>query len=103
MTEKNLPVTLKEVISEAWHNKFFNIGIATGYTITAAASASENKAPATFKTLADIPITEIFSHDLSAQAAFGIAGGIYLIIKCLDGIKFFSFVAWAYRRLTGAK
>lgn len=101
MTENALS-RLAERAIEVWNNKLISLTVASGYTITATVSASD-KPPATFKTLADIPISEMFSHDLSAQAAFGIVGGLYIFIKLLEAIKAFSFIAWAYRRFTGAK
>lgn len=91
-----------ERLMEIWNNKVFNIGLASGYAIAAKVSASDPSPVVPYKTLADIPITEMFSHDLSAQTAFGIVGGLYVFIKLLEAIRFFSFVAWAWRKIVGA-
>lgn len=75
-----------EPIVNAINNKLVNITVAGGVAVAGkAAQTTENS---TLKSLAEIPVTEIFSHDLNAAATATAIATAYIIFQFVrEGIK----------------
>lgn len=77
MTEK-IASALDAIIQAANH-KATNYAIAAGLVVTGQ-TAKEASAPE-FKSLSDIPVTELFAHDLSAAAVASLVGSAWIIFQ----------------------
>ena len=95
MTEK-LSAALEPIV-QAINNKIVNLTVAGGVAVAGkAAQATENP---TLKSLAEIPVTEIFSHDLNAAAVATAIGTSYIIFQfAREGVR---GVIWLWRWYRG--
>lgn len=63
----------------AINNKIANLTVAAGVAVTG--SVAQVTSNPKLKSLAEIPVTEIFSHDLNAAAVATIVGSAYIIFQ----------------------
>jgi hypothetical protein len=72
-------ISAMEPVIQAINNKFANLTIATAVAVSGkAAELSENTR---LKGLAEIQVTEIFQHELSAAAVATLIGSAYIILQ----------------------
>jgi hypothetical protein len=82
-----------DLLIQAANNKITTMFVAAG---TLAASQTSS-----VKSLNEIPITEIFQHDLSALAWTMLIASAWIIVQFLNFAGVFSGIGWLWRRLRG--
>ena len=83
MTDK---LSALDPLMQAINNKIVNLTVAGGVAVAGkAAQTTENPA---LKSLAEIPVAEIFSHDLNAAAVATAIGTSYIIFQfAREGVR----------------
>lgn len=94
MTDK-LSAALDPML-QAINNKIVNITVAGGVAV--AGKAAQNTENLALKSLAEIPVTEIFSHDLNAAAVATAIGTAYIIFQfAREGVRGLVWLFTKYR------
>lgn len=93
MTDK---LSALDPMMQAINSKIVNITVAGGVAVAGkAAQTTENPA---LKSLAEIPVTEIFSHDLNAAAVATAIGTAYIIFQfAREGVRGLIWLFIKYR------
>jgi len=82
--------SLLDAISHTVNHKITTMFVATGVFVTGQTSPS-------VKSLNEIPITEIFQHDLSALAWTMLIASAWIIVQFLNFAGLFRGIAWLWR------
>jgi len=78
---------------QAINNKLANVMVAAGITVTG--SVAQVTSNPQLKSLAEIPVTEIFQHQVSAASAATYIGSAYIILQF--SILIFKGIIWLWR------
>lgn len=84
-------VNVLDPIIQAVNNKVTTMFVAAGVFVTGQTSTS-------VKSLNEIPITEIFQHDLSALAWTMLIASAWIIVQFLNFAGVFRGIAWLWRK-----
>ena len=87
-------ITALEPIIHAINNKIVNVTVATG--IAVAGKVSQESSDQKLKSLSEIPVTEIFQHEVSAASAATYIGSAYIILQFTIIIS--KWVIWLWGR-----